>query len=80
MSRGWVKSIDKADIAATPADIVENPKKISLIELDAAQLPRSLNDLGAAVITPNCAVLARLDPKKSLALKGAESRWTLVWR
>lgn len=76
---GLIKLKPGADIAATPADIVENPKKISLIELDAAQLPRSLNDLGAAVITLNYAVLAKLDPKKALALEGAESRWTLVW-
>ena len=34
---------------ATPLDVAENPKKIKLVELDAAQLPRSLDDLDAAV-------------------------------
>ncbi|MBN9527608.1 MAG: MetQ/NlpA family ABC transporter substrate-binding protein [Alphaproteobacteria bacterium] len=76
---GLIKLKPGVDVGATAADIVENPKKISLIELDAAQLPRSLNDLGAAVITLNYAVLAKLDPKKALVLEGPESRWTLVW-
>lgn len=76
---GLIKLKPNTGIDATAADIVENPKKLSLLELDAAQLPRSLNDLGAAVITLNYAVLAKLDPKKSLALEGAESRWTLIW-
>lgn len=49
---------------ATPLDIVANPKRIKLIELDAAQLPRSLPDLGAASINTDYAVKAGLSPEK----------------
>ena len=68
-----------ADIAATVADVADNPKQLKLVELDAAQLPRSLDDLAASVITLNYAVLAGLNPKTALFLEGAESRWTLIW-
>jgi len=76
---GLIKLKPGTTIAATARDIAENPKKLTIIELDAAQLPRSLDDLAAAVITLNYAVLSGLDPKKSLTLEGVESRWTLVW-
>lgn len=76
---GVLKLRDGADLAATIADIAENPKTLKLVELDAAQLPRSLDDLAASVITLNYAVLAGLNPKTALFLEGAESRWTLIW-
>lgn len=49
---------------ATPLDIADNPKKLKLIELDAAQLPRSLGDVDAAVINTNYALAAGLQPTK----------------
>lgn len=49
---------------ATPLDVVSNPKKLKLVELDAAQLPRALPDLDAAAINTNFAVQAGLSPKK----------------
>lgn len=76
---GLIKLKAGADVGATILDVAENPKKITFVELDAAQLPRSLDDLTAAVITLNYAVLAKLDPKTALALEGRESRWTLIW-
>jgi len=76
---GIIKLKDDAPAGATIKDITDNPRKVTIVELDAAQLPRSLPDLHAAVITLNYAVLSGLDPKKSLAIEGAESRWTLVW-
>ncbi len=51
-----------AGLSATPLDIAANPKKIKIIELDAAQLPRSLADLDAAVINGNYAESAGLNP------------------
>ncbi|HYD30814.1 MAG TPA: MetQ/NlpA family ABC transporter substrate-binding protein [Azospirillaceae bacterium] len=67
------------DIKTSIADIAENPKKLKFVELDAAQLPRSLDDVTAAVITLNYAVLAKLDPKKALLLEDEGSKWHLVW-
>jgi D-methionine transport system substrate-binding protein len=51
-------------VNATPLDVVENPKKLKLIELDAAQLPRSLDDLDAASINTDYAVKAGLQPTR----------------
>ncbi|MFZ2506081.1 MAG: MetQ/NlpA family ABC transporter substrate-binding protein, partial [Trichococcus flocculiformis] len=48
--------------APTVNDIIENPKNLNIEELDAAQLPRSLEDAGAAVINTNFAVDAGLAP------------------
>ncbi|WP_454732760.1 MULTISPECIES: MetQ/NlpA family ABC transporter substrate-binding protein [Cupriavidus] len=47
-------------VNATPLDVVENPKKLKLIELDAAQLPRALDDLAAASINNDYAYRAGL--------------------
>ncbi|HEY3538025.1 MAG TPA: MetQ/NlpA family ABC transporter substrate-binding protein [Trinickia sp.] len=49
---------------ATPLDIESNPKKIKLVELDAAQLPRSLDDVDAAAINTNYALSSGLQPAK----------------
>jgi D-methionine transport system substrate-binding protein len=59
---------------ATPLDVAENPKKIKLVELDAAQLPRSLSDVDAAVINTNFALAAGLQPTKdAIALEDIHS-------
>lgn len=76
---GVIALKDGAGIAASVADIKENPKKIRFVELDAAQLPRSLDDVDASVITLNYAVLAGLDPKGALVLEDDQSKWHLVW-
>jgi D-methionine transport system substrate-binding protein len=47
---------------SSPARIVGNPKQLNLVELDAAQLPRSLDDVDAAVINANFALDAGLNP------------------
>ena len=49
---------------ATVADIVENPKKLNILELEAAQLPRSVDDLEIAVIPMNYVISAGLSPEK----------------
>ncbi|HLX02707.1 MAG TPA: MetQ/NlpA family ABC transporter substrate-binding protein [Trinickia sp.] len=60
--------------SATPLDIAENPKKIKLVELDAAQLPRALGDVDAAAINTNYALAAGLQPTKdAIALEDVHS-------
>ncbi len=49
---------------ATVNDIIENPKHFEILEIDAAQLPRTLDDVDAAAITMNYVMSAGLDPKK----------------
>lgn len=76
---GLITLRDGVDIAATVADVTGNPKKLKIVELDAAQLPRSLDDTSASAVPLNYAVLAGLEPKKSLFLEDETSKWTLVW-
>ncbi|CAH2601165.1 Lipoprotein [Rhodovastum atsumiense] len=76
---GFITLKPGADVNATPLDIAANPKRFSFIELDAAQLPRSLNDVAAAFVSNNYAYLAGLDKQKALALEGVDSQWTLVF-
>ena len=45
-------------------DIEENPKKLKFVELEAAQLPRSLDDLTVAAVNGNYAYVANLNPKR----------------
>lgn len=61
---GLIKLKDGVGFKATVADIVENPKNLQFKELEAAQLPRSLDDVEAAVITMNYVMSAGLDVQK----------------
>ena len=61
--QGLLKLRADAGLKATPLDIVENPKKLKIVELDAAQIPRSLDDVDAAAINTNFAMEAGLKPK-----------------
>lgn len=76
---GLIKLKAGADIKATIADIAENPKKLEIKELDAAQLPRALDDLDFSVVSLNYAINAGLDPKKALLLEDDQSKWNLVF-
>ncbi|MGF6759643.1 MetQ/NlpA family ABC transporter substrate-binding protein [Paraburkholderia sp. GAS42] len=62
--QGLLKLRADAGLKATPLDIVENPKKLKIVELDAAQIPRSLGDVDAAAINTNFAMEAGLKPKQ----------------
>lgn len=46
----------------SPKDIIQNPKQLNFKELDAAQLPRVLDDIDAAVINTTFAIPAGLTP------------------
>jgi D-methionine transport system substrate-binding protein len=62
--QGLLKLRDGVGILPSVRDIVENPRRLKFRELDAAQLPRSLPDLDAAVINTNYALQAKLHPAK----------------
>lgn len=63
---------------ATINDIAENPKKLEIIELEAAQLPRSLDDVTISVINAGYAKSANLDSKKALATEDNTSPYVNV--
>jgi D-methionine transport system substrate-binding protein len=74
---GLIKLRASAGIKATPLDVVDNPKKLRLRELDAAQLVHALNDLDAAVINTSYAIAAKLNPTKdTIARESAKSPYT----
>ncbi len=62
--QGVIKLRDGAGLAATRLDIVGNPRKLKIVELDAAQIPRSLGDVDAAAINTNFAMEAGLQPRR----------------
>ncbi|GAB7540122.1 MetQ/NlpA family ABC transporter substrate-binding protein [Burkholderia sp. 3C] len=57
-----------AGINATPRDIVENPKQFRFTEIDAAQLPRTLDDFDAATVNADYAIKAGLQPGRDTIL------------
>ncbi|MDK1375372.1 MULTISPECIES: MetQ/NlpA family ABC transporter substrate-binding protein [unclassified Sinorhizobium] len=79
VSKGLIKVNPDAGLKATPADVTENPKNIQFAELDAAQLPRSLADVDAAVINTNYALEADLHPKEdAIAIESEKSPYANV--
>lgn len=63
-----------AGISATTLDIAGNPRKLQIIQVDAAQLPRTLDDVDASAINTNYAVQAGLVPKRdAIAIEDARS-------
>lgn len=61
---GVIKLQDETKLEATAKDIVENPKNLTFKEVEAAMLPRMLDELDLAVINTNYALEAGLDPTK----------------
>lgn len=63
-AQGLIKLKEDAGMTATKIDIVENPKNLDIIEIEAAQLPRSLQDVDLAVINGNYAIQGGLSVGK----------------
>ena len=76
---GLIKLDPKTGITPTIFDVEENPRNVRFIELEAAQLSRSLADVDAAVINGNYALQAGLNPVlDSLFLEGANSPYVNI--
>ncbi|ENO74857.1 MetQ/NlpA family ABC transporter substrate-binding protein [Thauera mechernichensis] len=71
---GLITLKDINSVSATQKDIAANPKKLRIRELEAATLPRILNQVDLAVINTNYAIEARLNPlQDSLFIEDASS-------
>lgn len=57
-AQGLITLKDGAGLTATKNDIVDNPKNLNIVEMEAAQLPRQLSSLDMAVINGNYATEA----------------------
>lgn len=77
-AKGLIKLKDSSNLAATELDIVENPKEFKIKPMDAALLPRTLDDVDGAVINGNYALQAGLKSSDALILEGAESPYANI--
>lgn len=66
--KGLITLKEDVGLEATENDIIDNPKNITIRPLEAAQLPRSLDDVDGAVINGNYALQAGLNPTEDAVL------------
>lgn len=67
--KGVIKLKDGVGFKPTMLDITDNPKKLKVIEIDAAQTPRTLDDVDVAGVNTNYATQSGLDPVKDALLR-----------
>jgi D-methionine transport system substrate-binding protein len=73
-AQGLIKLKEGVGLNATKTDIAENPKNLEIVEIEAAQLARSLPDVDIAVINGNYAIEAGLNvAKDALATEDKDS-------
>lgn len=71
--QGLITLDPEAGITATPYDITGNPLELQFMELEAAQIARSLQDVDLAVINGNYALQADLTVADALAIEEKDS-------
>ena len=75
---GYITLKEGVDITATPRD-VEAPDNIEFKEVEAAQLPNTLQDVDFAIINSNYAIDADLNPvEDSLIIEGSASKYANI--
>ncbi|MYN18686.1 hypothetical protein GTP81_18205 [Rugamonas sp. FT107W] len=73
---GWIKLRDKFDpVKASEKDIAVNVKKVKLISLEAAQLPRSLQDTDYSFVNGNYALASGMKLKEALLTEKISSNY-----
>lgn len=74
-----LKLKDGVGVKATIGDITQNDKKLKIVEIEAALLPRSMDDTDLSVINSNFAMEAKLNPvKDSLFTEPKESPYANI--
>jgi len=78
---GLIKLKPGVDYRATVLDIVDNPKHLKIVQLEASQLARSLDDVDLAQGYPSFLKLAgTIDPESALLFDGTENKaFALQW-
>lgn len=72
-AQGLITLKEDAGIHATVLDIADNPKKLVIKEIEAAQIARVLPDVDIACINGNYALLAGLSAEEALAAEKTDS-------
>lgn len=76
---GLITLKDESTITATPRDIASNPRDLEFYELEAATLPRVLDQVELAMINTNYALEAGLNPTEdALILEGSDSPYVNI--
>ena len=76
---GLIKLNPNAGLKATVQDVTENPKHLKFQEMEAAQIPRSLEDVDAAIINTDYALKVGLVPsKEALILEDSTSPYVNI--
>jgi len=78
LQRAKLISLKNKATEATVNDIDSNPKKLQFITLDAAGLPRTLQDVTVAVINTTFAKPAGLNPQQGLIVENTDSPYTNI--
>lgn len=77
--QGLITLKDSSNILSTVQDIASNPNEYQFVELEAAQVPRSLDDVALAAINTNYALNAGLNPgKDALAIESKDSPYVNI--
>lgn len=77
-NEGVIKLKDPSNLSATMFDIIDNPKRVKIIPMEAPLLPRMLGDVDIAVINGNYALQAGLSHKDALALEDKRSPYANI--
>lgn len=72
-AQGLITLKEDAGLSATKNDIEENKLNLDIVEIEAAQLPRSLSDVDIAIINGNYAIEAGLSVSDALAIEDSDS-------
>ncbi|CEJ14628.1 D-methionine-binding lipoprotein MetQ precursor [bacterium YEK0313] len=67
--KGVIKLKDGVGYSPTVIDVVDNPRRLRFLEIEAAQTPRSLDDVAAAAVNTNFAIPAGLNPTRDALLR-----------
>ena len=72
-ANGVITLKDGVGLEATKTDIVDNPKNVEIVELEAATIPSALPDVALGVINANYALGAGLTTDDAVAYESADS-------
>lgn len=76
---GLLKLREGVGYKATTTDILENPKELEIVQLEASQLARALSDVDLAQGYPSFLRLAGIDPSTALLLDPVQPIYAIQW-
>ncbi|SCY15056.1 MetQ/NlpA family ABC transporter substrate-binding protein [Paracoccus tibetensis] len=77
--QGVIGLAPETGLVPSPLDVTDNPKNLRFLELDAAQLPRTLADADIAIINTNYALASGLSPREdAIAMEKADSPYVNI--